>query len=217
MLWIASPAFDNVPFLECAIGDETAVPAIHVKRRVHHSAEQMFDLVADVERYPEFVPFCQKHSIVSRNKSGDTEILITDMTVGRGFLRETIRSRDTLDRKNGHILIEGLAGPLQRLQTRWSFQPQDDRSCEVGFDLDYEISNRLLKLLLGDLLDAAFRRFVPAFEHRADIIYGRRSHPLLGSHPVANGMGAKGYDGSRERRKNEIVRGRAAFRRLQLM
>jgi coenzyme Q-binding protein COQ10 len=153
---------------------EAIMPAIHAQRRVNHSAHEMFDLVADVERYPEFVPHCQKHVIVSRKKTGNTEVLITDMTVGRGPFRETMRSRDTLDRKNGRILVEAVTGPLERLQTMWRFQPRDDASCEISFDLSYQFSSLVMELLARSIFEATFSRFVQAFERRADNIYGYR-------------------------------------------
>jgi coenzyme Q-binding protein COQ10 len=153
------------------------MPLIHAKRRVNHSAQEMFDLVADVERYPQFVPHCQKHVIVSRGKDGEHELLVTDMTMARGIFRETIRGRDTLDRKNGRIVVEAKAGPLRRMQTVWTFLPCTADSCDVVFDLTYEFSNPVMELILGGILDAVFRRFARAFEHRADIVYGcdRRS------------------------------------------
>jgi coenzyme Q-binding protein COQ10 len=148
------------------------MPAIHAKRRMNHSAERMFDLVADLERYPEFVPHCQKHVIVSRGTSGSNEVLVTDMTMARGIFRETIRGRDTLDRTNGRILVEATAGPLQRLRTVWTFEPRSCESCDVSFDLTYAFSNPVMGLILGSILDGMFRRFVRAFERRADAIYG---------------------------------------------
>jgi coenzyme Q-binding protein COQ10 len=156
---------------------ETTMPNIHAKRHVHHSADQMFDLVADVERYPEFVPLCQKHVIVSRRKCGNNEVLITDMTVGYEIFRETIRSRDTLDRNDGRILVEAIDGPLRRLRTLWTFQPRDDESCDVGFDLSYAFASPVLALLLAGMFDAVFSRLVQAFEHRADIVYGSNVRP----------------------------------------
>jgi coenzyme Q-binding protein COQ10 len=151
------------------------MPAIHAKRRVHHNANEMFDLVADVERYPEFVPHCQRHVIVARRRSGNNEILITDMTIARGPFRETIRSRDTLDREHGRIRVDATGRTLERLQTLWTFQPQDGHSCDVGFETVYEFSSFALGLLLGGIFDSTFRYFVHAFERRADVLYGRHS------------------------------------------
>ena len=124
------------------------MPTFSSKRRAHHSAPQMFDLVADVERYSEFVPLCQRHTIRSRKTCGDSEILMTDMTVAYQIFCETHRSRVTLDRAKGRILVESVDGPLRRLRTVWTFQSRDDDSCDVGFDLSYEFANPMLALLL---------------------------------------------------------------------
>jgi coenzyme Q-binding protein COQ10 len=150
------------------------MPVFQARRRIHHSAEEMFDLVADVERYHEFVPLCLRHAIRSRETRAEIEILMTDMTVACGIYRESFISRVTLDRANGCILVESTDGPLRRLQTRWTFQSRSDDSCHVGFYLHYELASRTLTLLMGPVFDLAFGRFVQAFERRADIVYGRR-------------------------------------------
>ncbi len=154
--------------------EQALMPTIYAKRRVNHSAHEMFDLVADVERYPEFVPHCQKHVIVSREKCGDTEVLITDMTVGRGPFRETMRNSDTLDRKNGRILVKSFGGSLEYLRTVWGFQPRGDESCDISFDVSYQFSSPLMELIAGYIFEATFSRFVQTFERRADDIHGRR-------------------------------------------
>jgi coenzyme Q-binding protein COQ10 len=143
------------------------------KRLVRHSADQMFDLVADVERYSQFVPNCERHAVVARKKCGDNEVLITDMTVAYQIFRQTVRSRVTLDRRDGCILVESVEGPLRRLRVLWSFRPTGADSCDVIFDLSYEFASRTLAMLLDSLFDALFSRFVQAFELRADLTYGR--------------------------------------------
>jgi coenzyme Q-binding protein COQ10 len=149
------------------------MPVFRAMRRVDHSADEMFDLVADVERYSEFVPLCQRHAIRSRETHAGIETLMTDMTVACGIYRESFISRVTLDRANGCILVESTDGPLRRLRTRWTFQSRSDGSCDIGFHLHYELASRTLALLMGAVFDAAFGRFVEAFERRADIVYGR--------------------------------------------
>ena len=149
------------------------MPAFQTTRRVRHSADRMFDLVADVERYPEFVPLCQALRVRSRVPQGDTEVVTADMTVAYKIFRETFRSRVVLDRPHGRILVEYLEGPLRKLENRWTFRPLDAGSCEVGFHLSYEFASRTLAALMGAVFDAAFRRFAEAFERRADAIYGR--------------------------------------------
>ena len=135
----------------------------------------MFDLVADVEKYPEFVPLCSALSVKSRTQSGHTTILIADMKVAYKFISETFTSRVTLDRANLKILVEYLNGPFKRMHNRWTFRPVGDQACDVEFFIDYEFRSRTLAVLMGAMFDAAFRRFAVAFEQRADEIYDRRS------------------------------------------
>ena len=160
------------------------MPVFRAMRRIRHSAKEMFDLVADVERYHEFVPLCSRNAIVSRETRGESEVLMTDMTVACGIYRESFRSRVTLDRANGFILVESTDGPLRRLRTRWTFHSQSDGSCNVGFHLQYEFTSRALALLMGPVFDVAFGRFVQAFERRAEVIYGRR-RARISPHPIA--------------------------------
>jgi coenzyme Q-binding protein COQ10 len=150
------------------------MPKFASKRRVHHSASKMFDLVADVERYPEFVPLCQSLRIKQRTPNPDgTEIVIADMTVSFKLVRETFTSRVTLDRPNLKILVEYLKGPFSNLENRWSFEARSETDCDVGFYLAYEFKSRMLAVLMGTMFDTAFQRFAAAFEKRADAIYGK--------------------------------------------
>jgi coenzyme Q-binding protein COQ10 len=148
------------------------MPKFSSKRRVHHSAAQMFDLVADVERYPEFVPLCKSLKIRQRTPKPDgTEIIVADMTVSFNLMREGFTSRVTLDRPNLKILVEYLQGPFSNLENRWSFEPKSETDCDVGFFLAYEFKSRMLAMLMGTMFDTAFQRFAAAFEKRADAIY----------------------------------------------
>jgi coenzyme Q-binding protein COQ10 len=155
--------------------ERRAMPRISSKRRILHSATQMFDLVADVERYPEFVPLCKSLKIRQRTPKPDgTEIVICEMTVSFKLVRETFTTRVTLDRPNLKILVEYLKGPFSNLENRWTFEPKpDDACCDVGFFLSYEFRSRMLALLMGTMFDTAFQRFAAAFEKRADAIYGK--------------------------------------------
>jgi coenzyme Q-binding protein COQ10 len=149
------------------------MPQFSTTRRVQHSAADMFDLVADVKHYPQFVPLCQ--SLAVRRRSTDEEgreVIVADMTVAYKFIRETFTSRVTLDRPHSTILVEYLEGPFRRMNNRWSFRPLNEMSCEVEFFLAYEFRSRTLGVLMGGVFDAAFRRFAAAFERRADQVYG---------------------------------------------
>jgi len=150
------------------------MPQFSNQRRVNHSADEMFALVADVERYPEFVPLCQKLRVIQRTTNPDgTEIIIADMTAAYKLIRETFTSRVTLDRANRKILVEYLRGPFSNLQNRWTFEPVDDKRCDVTFFISYEFKSRVLATLMGSMFDMAFQRFAAAFEKRADAIYPR--------------------------------------------
>src|ERR1700753_3573807 len=151
------------------------MPRFSSKRRVRHSASQMFDLVADVERYPEFVPLCQALKIRDRKPKPDgTEMVIADMTVSFRLVRESFTSQVTLDRPNLKILVEYLKGPFSNLENRWTFEPKSETECDVGFYIAYEFKSRMLAMLMGAMFDAAFQRFAAAFEKRADVVYGKR-------------------------------------------
>ncbi len=148
------------------------MPQFEVVRDVAHSAADMFDLVADIELYPQFVPLCD--SLVVRGRSGEPgrELLVADMTVAYGMFRETLTSQVTLDRPTLTVNADYLDGPFHHLNSRWSFVEKGARSCEVRFWLDYEFRSRVLSTLMGAAFDAAFRKFAEAFEARADAIYG---------------------------------------------
>jgi coenzyme Q-binding protein COQ10 len=150
------------------------MPEFSTTRRVRHSATDMFDLVADVERYPEFVPLCSVLKVREHRATGEgVETIVADMTVSFKIIRESFRSRVTLDRPKLQILVEYLQGPFSHMENSWTFKAEGDKVCEVGFFIDYEFRSRTLGMLMGGMFDAAFRRFAAAFEARADEIYGR--------------------------------------------
>ena len=149
------------------------MPQFTTTRRLRHSAAEMFDLVADVERYPDFVPLCSSLKVRRRIEGAEgVHILVADMTVAYKVIHESFVSRVTLDRPNLQILVEYLEGPFSHLENRWTFRPIGERTCEVRFFISYEFKSRMLGMLLGSMFDLAFRRFAAAFEQRADKIYG---------------------------------------------
>ncbi len=146
---------------------------LSTKRRVRHAADKMFDLVADVERYPEFVPLCRALRVRKREPHGEgVEVLTADMMVAYKLIHETFTSRVTLDKPNLKIQVEYLNGPFSHLDNRWSFRPLGPGECEVEFFIAYEFRSRTLGLLMGAMFETAFRKFAEAFERRADAVYG---------------------------------------------
>lgn len=133
----------------------------------------MFALVADVERYPEFVPLCESLAVKSRKTEAASETVTATMTVAYKVLRESFTSRIVLDPAAREIRVAYLDGPFRYLENVWLFSPHGEKSCEVGFRISYEFRSRILASLMGAAFDRAFRKFATAFEERADQIYGK--------------------------------------------
>jgi coenzyme Q-binding protein COQ10 len=153
------------------------MPSFRTVRRVPFTPRQMFDLVADVDKYPQFLPLCEALTVVGRQAEGDRDVVIAQMTVGYMAIRETFTSRVVLDPANLRVeagAMPGAAsGPFRRLENRWRFRPVTERACEVEFFLMYEFQSRTLGMIMGAMFEHVFRRFADAFEQRADQIYGR--------------------------------------------
>ncbi|MGA2125710.1 MAG: type II toxin-antitoxin system RatA family toxin [Xanthobacteraceae bacterium] len=148
------------------------MPQFTTKRRVRHTAADMFALVADVERYPEFVPLCRALKVRRRAASGEgIEVLTADMTVAYKMIYETFTSRVTLDRPRLQIHVEYLDGPFSQLDNHWTFREIAERASDVDFFISYQFRSRTLGLLMGAMFDTAFRRFAEAFERRADMVF----------------------------------------------
>lgn len=148
-------------------------------RRVRHSADNMFALVADVERYPEFLPLCKALTLRSRENIDGKTVLTADMTVAYKFFSETFTSRVTLNHDARTILVEYLDGPFNHLENRWSFADAGEGQCDVDFFIEYELRSPPLQLLMGGMFEQTFGKFSEAFEKRADVIYANRSSSIL--------------------------------------
>ena len=147
------------------------MPQFETRRLVKHSPNRMYDLVADVERYPEFLPLCDGLTVRSKKERDGKTLLVADMTVGYKAIRETFTTQVLLKPQELAIDVKYLDGPFRYLDNRWRFEPTDDGGCSVYFFIDYEFKNRLLGALMGSMFDRAFRMFAEAFEARADRIY----------------------------------------------
>lgn len=150
------------------------MPKFENVRLVRHTPENMFQLVADVERYPEFLPLCEKLVVRSRRERGEKSLLVADMTVGYNVIRETFTSQVLLSPDDNAIDVKYIDGPFRYLHNRWNFEADGDGGCKVRFFIDYEFRNMALGLLMGSMFDRAFRMFAEAFERRADGIYGKK-------------------------------------------
>ena len=146
------------------------MPGIRERRTVPYSAEQMFDLVADVARYREFLPWV----IATRVRSDSETEMVADMVVGFKNLRESFTSR-VLKRRPAEIEVIYVDGPLRDLDNVWRFVDLPGGGCEIEFAVEFTFRNRVFEALAGQYFDRAFRKMVAAFETRADALYGNRS------------------------------------------
>ncbi|ODP36177.1 type II toxin-antitoxin system RatA family toxin [Sphingomonas turrisvirgatae] len=145
-------------------------------RRLPYSPEQMFDLVADVARYGEFLPWV---SAVRVRSDSETE-MVADLIVGFKGLRETFTSRVTKEQP-GHIRVDYLDGPLKYLNNDWKFRPDGEGGVLIDFCVDFAFKSRVFEMLAGQVFDRALRMMINAFEERAARLYGDSSAGAAGS------------------------------------
>ena len=143
------------------------MPTHAEKRTLPYTAEQLFHLVQDVDRYPQFLPWC----IGARVKSRIENVIIADLVIGYKMFREKFESRVTLS-PNNHIRVEYLNGPLQHLNNTWTFIPDGEGACTIDFFIDFEFRSKMLQKVMGVFFNEAVRRMVQAFEDRANDLYG---------------------------------------------
>lgn len=148
------------------------MPKVETVERVQHSARAMYDLVADIERYPEFVPLCQSITILSERERSGRVVTDARMQVGYKSVKETFVSRVVLRADELKIDVSYIDGPFEYLNNNWAFVPVQELSCDIDFRLDYKFRNRGLALLMGSVFDRAFAKVVGSFKERADEIYG---------------------------------------------
>ncbi|MDQ0453709.1 type II toxin-antitoxin system RatA family toxin [Rhizobium paknamense] len=147
------------------------MPKFETRRLVNHSPQRMYDLVADVERYPEFLPLCEELSIQSRKERDGKTLLVAHMTVGYKAIRETFTTQVLLNPAEQAIDVKYIEGPFRYLDNRWRFEDAGEGKCAVVFFIDYEFKSMILGAVMGSMFDRAFRMFAEAFEARADKLY----------------------------------------------
>lgn len=150
------------------------MPSFSTERHVPFTAAQMFALVADIERYPEFLPLCTSLVVLSRRPCDEGEELTARMSVGYKAIAESFTTRIETNPAERRIAVSYLDGPFKHLHNRWSFH-DDATGSVVDFFIDYEFRSKLLAALVGAAFDQAFRHFATAFEERAAQVYGRPS------------------------------------------
>jgi coenzyme Q-binding protein COQ10 len=139
------------------------------KKILQHTPEQMYALVADIEKYPDFLPWCVATRIKKREDEGTT--VIADMVIGFKMVREKFTSRVVLTEPR-QIDVNYFDGPFKYLENKWVFDPHEDGGCLVDFYVDFEFRSRLLERIMGPLFEKAVHRMITAFESRAKELYG---------------------------------------------
>jgi coenzyme Q-binding protein COQ10 len=143
------------------------MPTHAERRRLPYTPEQLFDLVADIERYPEFLPWC----VGSRVRERKGNAIVGDLLIGYRMVRERFTSKIVLDRPR-HIDVSYSEGPFRYLTNHWEFEPEPDGGCTIDFYVDFEFRSRVLQKIIEVLFNEAVRRMVGAFEARARKLYG---------------------------------------------
>ncbi len=148
------------------------MPQHHETRKLPHTAQQMYDLVADVESYPQFLPWCAAARIIRTEPVDGGEVIEADLVISFKVFRETFGSRVTLWPGDMKIDTEYLDGPFRHMISNWVFRDMND-GCEVEFFVDFEFRNRMLQAAAGMFFNDAMQRIVRAFERRAVALHGK--------------------------------------------
>lgn len=142
---------------------------VHTEERLFpYRPDQIFDLVADVGKYPEFLPWCTG----ARIREQRPDMILADLMIGFKMVRERFTSKVWLDRTNMRIDVEFIDGPFRYLKNHWTFVDAGDGHCRIGFYLEFEFKSVMLQKLIGVLFHEAVKRMVAAFESRARVLYG---------------------------------------------
>ena len=146
------------------------MPKASVKRLIECKKDQLIDLVLDIEKYPEFVPFCLGSHIYERNKEGNQTLIIADLTIGKGPFKDTYKSDVKFNNEDSTINVTNIGGPLNHLQNNWSFT-ETIGGTEISFDIDFEIENKFLNVLMSKSFEFGLNKIADAFQKRAEDLY----------------------------------------------
>ena len=146
------------------------MPKASVKRLIECKKNQLIDLVLDIEKYPEFVPFCLDSKVYERNNDGDLILIIADLTIGKGPFKDTYKSDVKFNKKDSTIKVTNIGGPLNHLENTWHFKEQENGT-EISFDIDFEIENKFLNILMTKSFQFGLDKIADAFQKRAEDLY----------------------------------------------
>ena len=147
------------------------MPKASVKRLIECNKNQLIDLVLDIEKYPEFVPFCLDAHVYERNKEDDLELIIADLTIGKGPFKDTYKSDVVFNKKEDSIFVKNIEGPLNHLSNNWNFVDKENGITEITFDIDFEIKNKFLNSLMVVSFQFGLEKIADAFQKRAEKLF----------------------------------------------
>ena len=148
------------------------MPQASVKRSIECKKEQLIDLVLDIEKYPQFVPFCLDAKIYEKKKHGDLLLIVADLTIGTGPFKDTYKSDVKFNKKEDSIYVTNLDGPLKHLENKWLFK-EENNFTEVTFDVDFELKNDFLNILMTKSFQFGLEKIADAFQKRAEELFGK--------------------------------------------
>ena len=148
------------------------MPKASVKRSINCKKEQLIDLVLDIEKYPEFVPFCVDAKIHQRKEQGDLLLIIADLTIGKGPFKDTYKSDVKFNKKEDSIYVTNIDGPLKHLENKWHFK-EKNKITEVSFEVDFELKNDFLNIIMTKSFQFALDKIADAFEKRAEDLFSK--------------------------------------------
>ena len=143
------------------------MPKASVKRLIDNRKDKLIEFVLDIEKYPEFVPFCQGSKVHEKKQEGDLTLIVADLTIGKGPFVDTYKSDVKFNKKNDTIFVTNIDGPLNYLENNWKFVEQGGLT-EVTFDVDFEIKNKFLNILMTKSFQFGLEKIADAFQRRAE-------------------------------------------------
>ena len=145
------------------------MPKASVKRIIDKRKDKLIEFVLDIEKYPEFIPFCLGSKVYEKKVENDQILIIADLTIGKGLFSDTYKSDVRFNKKNDTINVTNLEGPLKHLQNNWKFVKNNNMT-EVYFDVDFEIKNKFLNLLMEKSFEFGLNKIADAFQKKAETI-----------------------------------------------
>ena len=146
------------------------MPQASVKRLIQIEKKKLIDLVLDIEKYPNFIPYCINSKVYERNVKGEDIYIIADLTIGKGIFKDTYKSDVRFNKKEDTIYVTNIDGPLKYLENRWYFN-QKGNMTEVSFDVDFELKNKFLNILMTKSFTYGLNKIADAFQNRAEELF----------------------------------------------